>query len=233
MKYSEIYTSIQGEGKYTGVPSVFFRTSYCNIRCSWCDTPFTSWAPENKDISVDDAVDQILSYDPYHLVITGGEPFVWGKELQRLCSILSDEHSKCITIETNATIFEDVDVDLISMSPKLSSSTPWERDPKWAKKHERDRINIDVINQFLDTSGPGWHKCQLKFVIVDGSEMDEIKNLLKQLRHSRADIYLMPEGITKDQIEQKQEMVIDLAMQHGFRYCDRLHTRVWGNKRAT
>ena len=52
MKYSEIFYSIQGEGQLVGLPSVFFRTSYCNLRCIWCDTPYTSWQPENKDIAL-------------------------------------------------------------------------------------------------------------------------------------------------------------------------------------
>ena len=76
MKYSEIFYSIQGEGQLVGLPSVFFRTSYCNLRCIWCDTPYTSWQPENKDISVEDAVVAILAYDCQQVVITGGEPFM-------------------------------------------------------------------------------------------------------------------------------------------------------------
>ena len=63
MKYSEIFYSIQGEGQLIGYPSVFFRTSYCNLRCIWCDTPYTSWEPEDKDISVEDAVDAILDHN--------------------------------------------------------------------------------------------------------------------------------------------------------------------------
>lgn len=232
MKYSEIYTSIQGEGLHSGVPSVFFRTSYCNIRCSWCDTGYTSWDPENKNISVQDAEKQILDYDYNHVVITGGEPFMWKEELQRLCDLLS-KNNKVITIETNATIYVPTSADLISMSPKLSSSTPWSRDPKWAKKHERDRINIEVICQFLHNTWIKDKDYQFKFVIVDGSEIDEIKEIIDNLPNIRNDrIFLMPEGITKQQIEAKQEMVIDLAMRHGFRYCDRLHTRVWGPKRG-
>ena len=56
MKFSEIFHSIQGEGKLVGTPSVFVRTSFCNLRCVWCDTPYTSWRPEDRDVSVDEIV---------------------------------------------------------------------------------------------------------------------------------------------------------------------------------
>ncbi|NCA11954.1 7-carboxy-7-deazaguanine synthase QueE, partial [bacterium] len=45
MRIAEIYASLQGEGLFAGTPSTFVRTSGCNLRCVWCDTPFTSWQP--------------------------------------------------------------------------------------------------------------------------------------------------------------------------------------------
>ena len=100
MKYSEIFYSIQGEGQLVGLPSVFFRTSYCNLRCIWCDTPYTSWQPENKDISVEDAVSAILAYNCQQVVITGGEPFLQPQALLILCQQLQ-QNGLHITIETN------------------------------------------------------------------------------------------------------------------------------------
>ena len=116
MKYSEIFYSIQGEGQLVGLPSVFFRTSYCNLRCIWCDTPYTSWQPENKDISVEDAVAAILAHDCKQVVITGGEPFMQPKALISLCQQLQ-QRGLHITIETNGTLFESVEADLLSISP--------------------------------------------------------------------------------------------------------------------
>jgi len=86
------------------MPSVFFRTSYCNLRCIWCDTPYTSWQPGDKDISVEDAVNAILAYNCPQVVITGGEPFMQAKELTSLCQQLHQQ-GQHITIETNGPLF--------------------------------------------------------------------------------------------------------------------------------
>ena len=76
MKISEIFYSIQGEGSLIGVPSVFVRTSGCNLRCTWCDTPYTSWQPEGQLLSVDEVISQVEAYKARHVVVTGGEPMI-------------------------------------------------------------------------------------------------------------------------------------------------------------
>ena len=63
MQIAEIYRSVQGEGLLTGVPSVFVRTSGCNLRCWFCDTPYTSWQPEGRDMSIDEIVAQVEEWD--------------------------------------------------------------------------------------------------------------------------------------------------------------------------
>ena len=238
MKYSECFYSVQGEGKLTGVPSVFFRTSHCNLRCWWCDTPYTSWNPENKEITAGEAEAMIKQYGCPYVVITGGEPFLWkedadGNDLIGLCNRLYANHH--ITIETNATIFYEVKANLFSLSPKLESSTPYEQDPRWAKKHDRDRINIDAINEFIDYCdfSAGRREFQLKFVVTDGSELEEIQDLISDLNYiSPNDVLLMPEGRTAKEIQEKQIWLAELCMAHGYRYSDRMHTRFWGDKRG-
>ena len=227
MKYSEIFHSIQGEGILTGVPSVFFRLSYCNLRCWWCDTPYTSWKPENKDITANEALSMILKYNCRHVVITGGEPFLWKEELIELTNYLRKEQ-KHITIETNATIYHPVQADLISMSPKLKNSTPSaELDLKWAVKHERERINEEAIKGFLNNN-----ECQVKFVISSEADFPEILEFENRFKLSRERILLMPEGRTKEEIEQKQKFLVEYCIQNRYRFSDRLHTRIWGNIRG-
>ena len=76
MKISELFYSIQGEGKPSGVPSVFIRASGCNLRCSWCDTPYASWEPEGNEQAVGQIMQQGEQLGARHVVVTGGEPMI-------------------------------------------------------------------------------------------------------------------------------------------------------------
>ena len=226
MKYSEIFYSIQGEGQLIGYPSVFFRTSYCNLRCIWCDTPYTSWEPEDKDISLEDAVDAILSYNCKQVVITGGEPFMQSKDLTILCRRLR-QNGKHITIETNGTLFEKVEADLLSISPKLENSNPSEFNHHF-KQHQRNRINQLVLRQFLD-----YYSCQLKFVVETERDLFEIHQLEREMQIPASIIVLMPQGITNNQIQEKQNWIVETCKKYGYRYSPRLHVDIWGDTRGT
>jgi 7-carboxy-7-deazaguanine synthase len=225
VKYSEIFYTIQGEGKLIGVPSVFFRTSYCNLRCVWCDTPYTSWRPENKQITVAEAVEAITQYNCKHVVITGGEPFVQGRELTELCHEL-DRRGHHITIETNATIFAPAAAHLISMSPKLRNSNP-PSDNRFFRMHERGRIRADVIRRFLER-----YECQVKFVVDSPDDIKEISALGAEIPIPAEVIILMPQGMTPEELRPKQEWLIELCKAHGYRYSPRVHVDIWGNRRG-
>ena len=226
MKYSEIFYSLQGEGQLIGVPSVFLRTSSCNLRCSWCDTPYTSWYPENKDISVSQVLKEITKYAVRHVVITGGEPCLHKKELMILCEKLSSQGHH-ITIETNATIFVPVKADLISISPKLANSIPKD-DKQWKVIHARERLKPDIIHSFLDK-----YTCQIKFVINDTQDIQEVQELAEQIPIPKETIILMPQGIETNAIEERQQWLAEVCKETGYRYSPRLHLNIWGNQRGT
>ena len=76
MLISEIFFSLQGEGELAGVPSVFVRTSGCNLRCNWCDTPYASWNPEGTAMTVEEIVTAVGRFPARHAVLTGGEPMI-------------------------------------------------------------------------------------------------------------------------------------------------------------
>ena len=225
MKYSELFYTIQGEGMLIGVPSVFFRTSYCNLRCIWCDTPYTSWEPEDKRISVNKIAEKIAKYNCTHVVITGGEPFIQTEELVTLCNKLNKDGYH-ITIETNATVYADVSAHLISMSPKLRNSNP-QSDNRYFAMHERERIQTDVIQKFLAN-----YTCQLKFVMETPEDLEEIQCLQSEIGIPDEIIVLMPQGISAEETQCKQEWIIKLCKQHGYRYSPRVHVDVWGNQRG-
>jgi len=229
MKISELFYSIQGEGKLTGMPSVFVRASGCNLRCTWCDTPYASWNPEGSDLSVSVISNQVANFNAKHVVLTGGEPMIM-PDIAQLCSALkkSGHH---ITIETAATVFSPVEMDLASLSPKLSNSTPIDReDGRFAAGHDRQRLNIPVIQQFIDHA-PDF---QLKFVVSSEQDMIEIDQILSGLHGWQpSDVQLMPEGIDMTTLGARSGWVIELCKTRGFRFCPRLHIALFGNKRGT
>jgi 7-carboxy-7-deazaguanine synthase len=248
MKLAELFYSLQGEGKLVGVPSVFVRASGCNLRCTWCDTPYASWDPEGNDVSVDEIVRRVLDAPrgsfltaasgsscaeapiaPLHVVLTGGEPMIM-PDVVELCAALKT-HDCHLTIETAATVYKPVPIDLASLSPKLSNSTPWAREGgRFAASHERQRINVPVIQQFIDSS-PSF---QLKFVVSGDADVDEVLALLKQLRRwNPSDVLLMPEGTDLPTLDGRREWLSHVCKQTGFRFCPRLHIALYGNTRGT
>jgi 7-carboxy-7-deazaguanine synthase len=229
MKIAELFYSIQGEGKLVGVPSVFVRASGCNLRCTWCDTPYASWDPEGEEIPVDEIVRRVLSFGAHHVVLTGGEPMIMS-EIVPLCRALKAE-GKHLTMETAATVYQPVEIDLASLSPKLSNSTPLERDGgRFAAAHDRQRINLDVIQRFIDTA-PDF---QLKFVISSDADIEEMNGILPQLPGwEPCDVLLMPEGVDAAALDDRAEWLSSVCKKGGFRFCPRLHIALYGNRRGT
>jgi 7-carboxy-7-deazaguanine synthase len=229
MKISEIFYSIQGEGKLVGVPSVFVRASGCNLRCVWCDTPYASWNPEGEEKSVAEIVAEVEKFNCRHVVLTGGEPMIM-PEIAELCAALKgDGHH--LTIETAGTVFENVAMDLASVSPKLANSTPREREGgKFAAAHEKQRLRPEVIQKFID-SAPEF---QLKLVVAEENDLREIDELLRQLRGWQpADVLLMPEGTEASVLAERAGWIAEVCKKTGFRYCPRLHVELFGNVRGT
>lgn len=228
MYISEIFHSIQGEGKLAGVPSAFIRTSGCNLRCTWCDTPYASWSPEGEHLDVDDILARVAPMPTRHVVVTGGEPMI-ADGIEELTRRLADSGHH-VTIETAATVWKDVACHLASISPKLANSTPWEREAgRFAETHEQHRINLDVIRRFMACAD-----YQLKFVVDRPADLVEIDALLAQLGHvPPANVLLMPQGIDPQELHQRDRWVADLCRQRGFRFCPRLHIYLYGNVRGT
>ena len=228
MRIAEIFYSIQGEGRLAGVPSVFIRTSGCNLRCVWCDTPYTSWEPEGEEKSVDGIIAAAKSYPASHAVVTGGEPLI-APAIEDLTARLKAEGFH-ITIETAATIFKPVACDLMSLSPKLANSAPWQRDGgRFAAMHEERRLDLAVIKRFI--SG---YDYQLKFVAEGEGDFGEIEELLDKLGGAdRARVLVMPQGQTREELRERAAEIVELCKRHGFTYCSRLHIEIWGNRRGT
>ena len=193
----ELFRSIQGEGRYTGYPSIFVRLTGCNLRCVFkgaeCDTPYTSHRAEAARYGVDECLNFIRENRHIkHIVITGGEPLLY---LPGINSFIEEAEkiyagrgngAPVITVETNGTVPIDFDryghmrnVSLWSISPKLSSSEPSEQDgvpSEWVVRHKRDRYDRNVFTgNIRNILSDGNALLQLKFVYTDSGCVPEIK----------------------------------------------------------
>ena len=235
MRISELFYSIQGEGKLSGVPSVFVRASGCNLRCTWCDTPYASWNPEGEHHTPDQIVATMLELAPRftHAVLTGGEPMIM-PDLPELVDLLH-QRAAHITIETAGTVFKPLQASLWSISPKLANSTPHTREGgKFAQLHEQARLNTDVLNQLIQHARETHADVQFKFVVASPTDMSEIDALLLQIKPIPAsDVLLMPEGVDTQTLRDRTPWLGELCKQRGFRLCPRLHIELYGNRRGT
>jgi 7-carboxy-7-deazaguanine synthase len=227
MQVAEVFYSVQGEGRLLGVPSAFVRTSGCNLRCEWCDSPYTSWEPQGERLTVEQVLDRLAEFPARHAVVTGGEPLI-APQIEDLCTGLR-ERGYHITIETAATVFKPVACDLASLSPKLSNSTPRQREGgRFAVRHDELRLQPDVIRAFLER-----YDYQLKFVIDRPADVAEVLALLEQLPGvDPSRVLLMPQGVTREELSARAPWMVEECKRHGFRYCPRLHIELYGNQRG-
>lgn len=224
MKIAEIFYSVQGEGSLVGVPSVFVRTSGCNLRCVWCDTPYTSWQPEGDELSLDEILAQVDAHSgARHVVVTGGEPMI-APEIVALTERLQSRGLHT-TIETAGTVYKPVRCDLMSISPKLAHSTPT---GEWSATHERLRIQPETLRRLMDE-----FEYQLKFVVAAEEDLIEIAPLIGQLRADRSKVILMPEGIDRRVLRERGLWLAEICKREGFRFSPRLHVDLYGNTRGT
>jgi 7-carboxy-7-deazaguanine synthase len=226
MRIAEIFYSVQGEGTLVGVPSTFVRTSGCNLRCTWCDTPYTSWQPEGADQPIDAILDRVRGFGTKHVVVTGGEPMI-APGIVSLTERLNQLELH-ITIETAGTVFAPVICDLMSISPKLANSTPRQRDNgRWAAQHERLRYQPDVLRQLMDT-----YPYQLKFVVESPDDLNEIRSMAADLGASADRVVLMPEGTDPETLRNRGRWIVEICKTEGWRFSPRLHVDLWGNTRG-
>ncbi len=231
----ELFTSLQGEGTHLGQPSLFIRTSGCNLRCKWgetlCDTDYASWEPETHVMSVTDVLAKMMSMraeNPrvHHAVVTGGEPFIQDDLGELLIGL--KEQGMFITVETNGTIAPPttLPIDLVSLSPKLTSSTP--TGTEFEEMHRAKRIDLDALRHWVRE-----YEYQFKFVIFEEADEAEILTMLDQLGHVLSErVFLMPEGVEMTQLRKHAHDCFRIALRNGWRYTPRAHIEIFGNSRG-
>jgi 7-carboxy-7-deazaguanine synthase len=247
LEVNEIFgPTIQGEGKRIGNPSVFIRFGNCNMQCSGfeveyetpsgikkcsCDSYHASdsafkdeWHKYKSADTLIKEVNILLPSYKVDIVITGGEPLLyWNKEIFQEFLYYYYKKGYHLTIETNGSI--DIELEpwhkdiLFSMSVKLSNS----KEPLFK------RINKDTLTKIISLSKESYLKfvLDLDFITQASKEIDEILQMIPP-----CEIYLMPLGDTAELIDKNALPVINFALKKGYKYSDRLHIRVWDNKRG-
>ena len=226
MRVNEIFYSLQGEGFLAGIPSMFVRLAGCPLRCRWCDTKYAWDETAGRDYSIDKIIQTVQQTRSKFVVITGGEPMI-NPDLPQLVQKLkaSDKH---ITIETAGIAFiPALPCDLMSISPKLSNSTP--DDPELAAVHEDSRLDIAVLRELIDN-----YEYQLKFVVDSQADLLEIQQTLEEIGDVDLEkVMLMPQAATRNELLAKSPMVADLCKRTGLAFSPRLHVLLWNNARDT
>jgi len=235
MQVLEIYQSKQGEGIWTGQPSVFVRFCGCPLRCRFCDSTYARHnVGENEDesglgayLAPEEIVGRVLLLDLPHIVLTGGEPMMSPK-IVGLTKMLK-EFDYQITVETSGIFFQPVACDLMSISPKLRNTLPLDGDLAIIREHDRERSKPEIVQQLMLR-----YNYQLKFVVDTKDDLDEIDEYLSYLHGivpSR--ILLMPQATDVETMHQKATWIEPFCSSRGYRYCPRMQLVWYGNKRRT
>lgn len=229
----EIFYTLQGEGRNTGRPSIFIRSSLCNLHCRWCDTDYT-WNWEDTDFvhesgrkykreeqiidfSIEEICAAVSRFPCSNFVLTGGEPLIQEKAWTELMGALPGHFE----IETNGTLQPGEGflerINQINVSPKLENSGI----------EASLRSKPEVLKSLAATG-----KADFKFVVGNESDFAEIQALCESAGIPGARIFLMPKANSVSELEANQGFVAALAQEHGLNYSDRLHLRLFGAKRG-
>jgi organic radical activating enzyme len=225
---AEMFLSVQGEGINAGTPSVFLRTYFCNLTCTWCDTKYT-WLNQDasrsgidyQPMTPDAVYEKVMAYGCNHLVVTGGEPLMHQRALLPLLSALR-KAGVSVEVETNGTLEplpEMVEVvECFNVSPKTSNSLV----------DARLRTRRGPLVAFSRN-----RKAWFKFVTADSHDVDEVEELISAYGLPRDRVMLMPEGIDAEALLVKSRWLVDVCKERGYRFTPRLQILLYGNRRGT
>jgi len=213
MQISEIFYSVQGEGKNVGKPIVFIRTGGCNLRCSFCDSKY---AFKGEEWSISKIMDEVKKYSSCRSVcLTGGEPLLQ-KDFEDLIFELYNAGYDA-EIETNGTI----------LRPRITCgiALQWNVSPKLSNSGHSfsESINERALQSFN-------HSALFKFVIPNSEIFDEAQELISRLRLTN--VYLMPEGRDDLTLKKTAKWLVEKCKQYNYRFSPRLHVWLWGDERG-
>jgi 7-carboxy-7-deazaguanine synthase len=221
MIINELFYSLQGEGSLAGVPSIFIRLTGCPLRCTWCDTKYAWDASKGQEMTSEKVLEAIRDYPTRYVVLTGGEPMAH-EGVAGLADAIRQKGYH-LTIETAGIHYiEDLQADLMSISPKLSNSNPKNGN------HPVKRLDMGILRQLMTA-----YDYQLKFIIDKPDDLDEVAEVLDKL--DGVDFYkvkLMPQATQTDEYLEKSRWLTEYCKQTGFSFSPRLQVMLWGSQRG-
>lgn len=226
-----------------GIPSVFVRTSLCNLHCIWCDTDYTwNWTGTRfahvndarpgyrkfvkKDwievLQIAEVAQIVAAFSCNNIILTGGEPLLQQAALVELMTTLRRISSAVrFEVETNGTLLPspefDAAIDQYNVSPKLENSA----NPR------RLREKPAVLRFFAASA-----KSNFKFVMAEKNDLEEMLQLVHTYAIAPEKVWLMPEGTAARSLAQRRKWLVETCKKYGFRYSDRLHVQIWGSKKG-
>jgi 7-carboxy-7-deazaguanine synthase len=209
MKINEIFYSIQGEGKWTGIKNIFIRTTGCNLRCSFCDTTYAY--TDGVDMTIEEIVNNISNYPCKYICITGGEPLFQNETLKLVEYLLREKYK--VSIETNGSIKINQYIDKNSLMISLDIKCPS------SKMHEK--MCLDNLSMLRKND-------QLKFIIRDKKDYNYAKEIFQKYKPV-CPIYFQPvwganaTHLANWIIEDKLDVRLSLQ----------IHKILWGNRRKS
>lgn len=216
---SEIFFSLQGEGRNTGKPSIFVRFWGCNLKCTWCDSKY-SWDPSVEKasmMSIKEIVATIQSFDCNHIIFTGGEPLLYQKIISEIQTELKTSwggYGYTFELETNGSreITEGF-FNQINISPKLANSG-------------NDEYETKILGEYFIKGS--FLQADLKFVVSSLQDLVMVEDFIKKhkrvIENEKMTIYLMPLG--RDAESQMNKIVMNYCMEKGYNFCSRAHL-IW------
>jgi len=241
----EHFYSIQGEGKYTGTPSLFFRFGGCNMKCEGfgcvesapdgsevlgCDTVYAvnrehfsqNWIPITSPQELLNVLDIYELPNAVDIVLTGGEPLIYANDeifVSFLESLIKNGHQ--ITFETNASIAVDFlkypvyKECIFALSVKLSNSN----------EPLTKRVRGDIIYSIASKAKEAFFKFSIDAESITLGLEDEISEII--IHAPKTKVYCMPLGGNKEEVELNTEPLIEFCKAKGYNFSDRLHIRIW------
>ena len=243
---ADLHLCIQGEGRDTGTPAILVRMIGCNLNCQFqdsvCDSAYTSWRPESGKYSLKDIKDFVRANPQIkYAFVTGGNPSFKPSLLQMIVNTLK-ANGMYVAIEDNGTLYSPFsNIDFVTLSPKLSNSVPvpgkivndpvmmgYEVTEQDRDKHEKYRKRYSSMQRWIQN-----YDYQLKFVVSEKEQLEEIETLVRAIGADKSRVYLMPEGINREQLNSRRQWLVELCIEKGYKFTDRLHIVTYGNKRES